>query len=68
MMDFTPPTSPETLKRLLAIIDGEVTLADKSRMNREVHVRFSEGVGVKFPRATRLNLLFLNVRKLTVWE
>jgi hypothetical protein len=23
-------------------------------MNREVHVRFREGVGVKFPRATRL--------------
>jgi hypothetical protein len=22
-------------------------------MNREVHVRFCEGVGVKFPRATR---------------
>ena len=23
-------------------------------MNREVHVRFCEGLGVKFPRATRL--------------
>jgi hypothetical protein len=23
-------------------------------MNREVHVRFREGVGVRFPRATRL--------------
>jgi len=23
-------------------------------MNREVHVRFWEGVGVRFPRATRL--------------
>ena len=29
-------------------------LDDKSRMNREVHVRFREGLGVKFPRATRL--------------
>ena len=29
-------------------------LDNKSRMNREVHVRFREGVGVKFPRATRL--------------
>jgi len=25
-------------------------------MNREVHVRFCEGLGVRFPRATRLNL------------
>jgi RNA-directed DNA polymerase len=25
-------------------------------MSREVHVRFREGVGVKFPRATRLNV------------
>ena len=24
-------------------------------MNREVHVRFCEGLGVKFPWATRLN-------------
>ena len=29
-------------------------MAGKSRMNREVHVRFCEGLGVKFPRATRL--------------
>ena len=28
-------------------------MAGRSRMNREVHVRFCEGVGVKFPRATR---------------
>ena len=27
---------------------------DRSRMNREVHVRFWEGVGVKFSRATQL--------------
>ena len=31
-----------------------ITMAGwKSRMNREIHVRFCEGVGVKFPRATR---------------
>jgi RNA-directed DNA polymerase len=29
---------------------------DRSRMNREVHVRNCEGVGVKLPRATRLFL------------
>jgi hypothetical protein len=29
-------------------------LNDKSRMRREVHVRFRERVGVRFPRATRL--------------
>ena len=28
-------------------------LDNKSRMNREVHVRFREGLGVRFPRATR---------------
>jgi RNA-directed DNA polymerase len=33
-------------------------LDDKSRMSREVHVRFREGVGVKFPRATRLVMGF----------
>jgi hypothetical protein len=27
---------------------------DRSRMSREVHVRFWESVGVKFPRATHL--------------
>jgi len=26
----------------------------KSRMNREIQVRFREGLGVKFPRPTRL--------------
>ena len=30
-------------------------MAGRSRMNREVHVRFCEGLGVKFPRATRPN-------------
>src|SRR5215471_2916579 len=29
-------------------------LDHKSRMGREFHVRFCEGLGVKFPRATRL--------------
>lgn len=29
-------------------------LDDRSRMNREVHVRFWEGAGVKFSRATQL--------------
>ena len=31
-------------------------LGDKSRMSREIHVRFREGVGVRFPRATRRNI------------
>ena len=30
-------------------------LIAKSRMNREVHVRFCERLGVKFPRPTRLS-------------
>ena len=29
----------------------------KSRMNREIHVRIREGLGVRLPRATRLNLV-----------
>ena len=29
---------------------------DTSRMNREVHVRFCEGLGVKFPGPTRHKL------------
>ena len=29
-------------------------LDNRSRMNREIHVRFSEGLGVRFPWATRL--------------
>jgi hypothetical protein len=33
-------------------------LDDKSRMSREVHVRFREGLGVRFPRATRLVIGF----------
>jgi hypothetical protein len=31
---------------------------DKSRMRRESHVRFHEGLGVKCPRATRLPIRF----------
>jgi hypothetical protein len=33
---------------------GFMRMAGRSRMNREVHVRLCEGLGVKFPRATRL--------------
>ena len=33
--------------------DGSLVI-DKSRMNREVHVRFREGLWVKVPLATRL--------------
>jgi hypothetical protein len=29
-------------------------LVDRSRMSREAHVRICEGVGVRFPHATRL--------------
>ena len=42
-----PPCSPTGPRRQ--------RLDDRSRMNREVHVRFWEGVGVRFPRATRLH-------------
>jgi RNA-directed DNA polymerase len=35
---------------------------DKSRMRRESHVRFREGLGVKFPRATRLVMGFRDQR------
>jgi hypothetical protein len=42
---------------------GHKSRAGRSRMNREVHVWFCEGVGVKFPCATRLstqlNLVFM---------
>ena len=33
----------------------------KSRMNREVHVRFCEDVGVKFPCVTRLAAVLLSL-------
>jgi phage shock protein PspC (stress-responsive transcriptional regulator) len=32
-------------------------MAGRSRVNREVHARFCEGLGVKFPWATRLATL-----------
>ena len=32
---------------------SRIWLIDKSRMSREAHVRFREGLGVKFLRATR---------------
>ena len=37
-------------------------LDNKSRMSREVHVRFREGLGVRFPRATRLVIGFRDER------
>ena len=36
----------------------------KSRMTGDCHVRFCEGLGVQFPRPTRLNLMLL-LRKTT---
>ena len=35
-------------------MEFDLRLDNKSRMSREVHVRFREGLGVRFPRATRL--------------
>ena len=32
-------------------------------MNREVHVRICEGVGVRFPRATRLRYFYFLTKK-----
>jgi len=40
------------LRRRIALA-GEQSNAMKSRMSRECHVRFREGLGVKFPGATR---------------
>jgi hypothetical protein len=39
-------------------VSGRRRLDAKSRMSREVHVRFREGAGVRFPRATRLLIRF----------
>ena len=39
---------------LIGSLGGDLRSVDKSRMSREVHVRFREDVGVKFPRVTRL--------------
>jgi len=38
-------------------LEFDLRLDNKSRMSREVHVRFREGLGVRFPRATRLVIL-----------
>ena len=39
------------------LMESDLRLDNKSRMSREVHVRFCEGLGVRFPRATRLVVL-----------
>ncbi len=41
-------------RRSLWVKRSHVWLIDKSRMTGDCHVRFREGLGVKFPRATRL--------------
>ena len=49
--------SEKQAKYLLGCIKqrlAECRLDDRSRMSREAQVRFCEGVGVRFPRATRL--------------
>src|SRR5689334_11131269 len=46
-------SGPATAVRAL-VLPPRVGLGDKSRMSREVHVRFCERAGVRFPRATRL--------------
>ncbi len=38
-------------------MESDLRLDNKSRMSREVPVRFREGLGVRFPRATRLVIL-----------
>jgi RNA-directed DNA polymerase len=38
-------------------MEFDLRLDDKSRMSREVHVRFRESLGVQLPRATRLVIL-----------
>ena len=38
-------------------------LNDRSRMSREVHVRFWESAGVRFPRATRLTTARIRIRR-----
>ena len=39
-------------------MESDLRLDNKSRMSREVHVRFREGLGVQFPWATRLICAF----------
>ena len=43
-------------------MESALRLDNKSRMSREVHVRFREGLGVRFPRATRLVIGFRDYR------
>jgi hypothetical protein len=55
-------SQPEYWEELISFfvglkLRGFKKMADRSRMNREVHVRFCEGLGVKFPWATRLKNL-----------
>ncbi len=38
-------------------MESDLRLDNKGRMSREVHVRFREGQGVQFPRATRLGVV-----------
>lgn len=51
----TPISNPEGLVCPLEILQANVFLRlnDKSRMKRELHVRFCEGFGVKLPLPTR---------------
>jgi hypothetical protein len=54
-------SQPEYWEELISFfvglkLRGFKKMADRSRMNREVHVRFCEGLGVKFPWATRLKV------------
>jgi hypothetical protein len=44
-------------------LKGFKRMADRSRMNREVHVRFCGGLEVKFLRSTRPNLQKLEAQK-----
>ncbi len=43
-------------------MESDLRLDNKSRMSREVPVRFREGLGVRFPRATRL-VIFTRSRR-----
>jgi hypothetical protein len=57
-------SQPEYWEELISFcvglkLRGFKKMADRSRMNREVHVRFCEGLGVKFPWATRQKMALL---------
>ena len=54
-------SQPEYWEELISFcvglkLRGFKRMADRSRMNREVHVRFCGGLEVKFLRSTRLTL------------